>query len=219
VQKELINSANPVIFDIGSHIGSVALKYRDMFPLASIYCFEPFPQSFDKLLRNLEDNNCFSCHRTAVSDKKGTSVFNVNLSSATNSLFATDKRGSLYWGENLLDTIAQVEVDTITLDSFLLEKGIPHIDILKLDVQGSEFDVFKGAAATLSRQGISLIYTELIICPTYEGQRKLHEHLAFLDSFGYELLDFFGDVRIDKQLIQTDLILLSSSFKSGRKIS
>jgi len=99
-----------------------------------------------------------------------------------------------------------VEVDTITLDSFLLEKGIPHIDILKLDVQGSEFDVFKGAAATLSRQGISLI-------------RKLHEHLAFLDSFGYELLDFFGDVRIDKQLIQTDLILLSSSFKSGRKIS
>jgi FkbM family methyltransferase len=208
VQKELINTITPVIFDVGAHVGSVTLNYRNLFPLASIYCFEPFPQSFEKLLQNLEGDPRSSCYKSAVSAEKGTAVLNANLSSATNSLLATGQRGSSYWGAGLLDTTSRIEVETTTIDIFLQEKGITHIDILKLDVQGAEYSVFEGAKETLSRQRVSLIYTELIMCPTYEGQHKLHEYLALLDSFGYGLLDFFGPVRKQQQLIQADLIFL-----------
>ena len=66
---------------------------------------------------------------------------------------------------------------------------------MKLDVQGAEFAVLQGAQEVLSRQRVSLIYTEIILCPTHEQQHKLHEYLAFLDAHGYELLDFYNPVR------------------------
>lgn len=216
-QRELIKVKEAVIFDVGAHIGSVAMKYRTLFPFASIYCFEPFPQSFEILMKNVGGDTRVSCYKVAISGKNGTAVLNANLSPATNSLLRTDKKGSVYWGEGLLDTKYQVEVDTTTMDCFVKENGLTNIDILKLDVQGAEFDVLKGARDTLSQHKISLIYTELILCPTYEGLHKLHEYLALFDFLGYELLDFFNPLRRHRQLIQADAVFLSSSFKEASK--
>lgn len=215
LQKELIKGRDPVIFDVGAHVGSVARKYRQLFPLASIYCFEPFPPSFEQLLQNLEGDSRISCYKVAVSEKRGKAVLNANLSSSTNSLLATDPRGSRYWGEGLLDTNAQVEVDTTTIDCFFHENGISHIDILKLDVQGAEFAALNGATEVLSHSKVSLIYTELLMCPTYVGQHKLYEYLTLLDSYGYEFLDYFNPERSGKQLIQADIVFLNSSFKKA----
>lgn len=214
VQRSLIQTPEPVIFDIGAHIGQTAKTYREHFPRASIYSFEPFPESFRSLVKSREgDSRCF-CHQAAVSEKEGKAFLNANSSSQTNSLLTTDKRGDAYWGEGLLDTQSRLEVPTTTVDAFRRRAGISHIDILKLDVQGAEFSVLSGSEETLSQQGVSLIYTELIMCPTYENQHKLNEYLTFLDTRGYELLDLFNPVRARKQLIQADLIFLSSSFSA-----
>ena len=206
IQKNMTEPIAPVIFDIGAHVGSTTMEYRRLFPLAFIYCFEPFSQIFDKLLLNVKGDSRISCHKYAVSEKKGAAVLNINLSPATNSLLETDERGSSYWGEHLLDTTSQMKVETTTVDCFCHEKGITHIDILKIDAQGSEYAVFMGAKDMLSKQKISLIYTELIMCPTYKGQRKFYEYLGLMDSFGYEFLDFFNPVKHDSQLIQADII-------------
>ena len=213
LQSKLIKVREPVILDIGAHHGGVAKIYREQFPLASIYCFEPFPQSFHVLSKSVERDSRTFCYRTAVSEKKGTAVLSANLDSATNSLLTTDERGTSFWGEGLLDTMSHVEVGTTTVDKLCPEVGIFHIDILKMDVQGAEFSVLVGAEDMLANQRISLIYTEVIMCPTYEGQHKLHEYLSFLGSFGYDFLDFFNPLRSHNQLIQTDVIFLSSSFK------
>jgi FkbM family methyltransferase len=215
VQSGLIKVREPVIIDIGAHTGAVARTYRERFPLASIHCFEPFPESFQALSQNMAGDARTHCHRTAVSDEKGTALLNANLSSATNSLLATDERGAVFWGEGLLDTTSQIEVGTTTVDAFCLEAGIPQVDILKMDVQGAEFSVLVGAQDTLANQRVSLVYTELIVCPTYRGQHKLHEYLSLLDSHGYDLLDFFDPFRSHNQLIQADAVFLSSSFKKG----
>jgi FkbM family methyltransferase len=215
VQSELVKVREPIIFDIGAYIGGVTNIYREQFPLASIYCFEPFPSSFQKLSKNVELDSRIFCYNTAVSSNKGSALLNLNHNSATNSLLKTDIRGASIWGEGILDTISQIEVSTTTVDIFCREAGVSSVDILKMDVQGNEFSVLLGAKGMLATQRISLIYTELIMGPTYEGQHKLHEYLSFFDSFGYELLDFFNSVRSHKQLIQADLIFLSSSFKKG----
>ena len=213
VQSNLIATKEPVIFDVGAHLGEVAKTYRTRFPVASIHCFEPSPQSFQELRRRAERDLRTSCHQIALSDRKGKALLNENASSATNSLLTTDSRGSSFWGEGLLETTARTEVPTTTLDTFCGENRIPHIDILKLDVQAAEFSVLVGAADMLASQRISLVYCELIMCPTYYDQHKLHEYLALLDSRGYELLDFFNPVRRGSQLLQTDVIFLSTSFK------
>ena len=211
VQRELIGTHEPVILDVGAHVGTVARRYRQRFPQASIHCFEPFPPSFGKLRESLDGDPRSVCHNLALSEKEGTAALQANRSSATNSLLPTDERGTAFWGEGLLETTSQIEVPTTTLDAFSQEAGFSHIDILKLDVQGAEFAVLQGARDVLTRQSISLIYTELILCPTYKRQHPLHEYLAFLDGFGYGLLDFYNPVRRHHQLIQADAIFLSAS--------
>jgi hypothetical protein len=51
------------------------------------------------------------------------------------------------------------------------------------------------------------------MCPTYEKQHKLHEYLSLLASFGYDFLDFYNPVRNHNQLIQADIMFVSSSFR------
>ena len=55
LQGKLIKVREPIILDIGAHVGEVARIYRGMFPLASIHCFEPFPESFQLLSNGAED--------------------------------------------------------------------------------------------------------------------------------------------------------------------
>ncbi len=215
VQSELVKVKEPVIFDIGAHSGRVTETYRKLFPLASIHCFEPFPRSFQALAKSVQRDPRTSCHRVAVSEKKGRAILNANLSPGTNSLLSTDERAAFFWGEGLFETTSQIEVETTTVDLFCLEAGISHVDILKMDVQGAEFSILEGARNMLAHQEISLIYAELILGPTYRGQYKLHEYLSFLDSAGYDLLDFFDPVRSHRQLMKVDAVFLSSAFIRG----
>jgi hypothetical protein len=58
VQQELIGKTNPVIFDVGAHLGLVTKLYRELFPSALIHSFEPSPESFQKLKKyHLRDTN------------------------------------------------------------------------------------------------------------------------------------------------------------------
>jgi FkbM family methyltransferase len=215
VQRELVVVIEPVIFDIGAHSGAVTEIYRELFPLASIHCFEPYPQSFKILSKRMRGDSRTFCHEIAMCEKRVIATLNANLSPSTNSLLSTDERAAWYWGKGLLETTSQVKVNTTTVDAFCLESGIPNIDILKMDVQGAEYSILEGARHTLANQKISLIYTELILGPTYKGQRKLHEYLSFLDSYGYNLLNFFNPVRRHNQLIQIDAVFLSTSLRRG----
>ncbi len=214
VQKELISAREPVIFDIGAHVGEVTRTYRGLFPQATIHSFEPFPDSFEALSKSTEQDSRILSHRIAMADKSGTATFNANVSPSTSSLLPTDQRGSSYFGEGLFDTVSQIEVATTTVDDFCHEQGISHIDIMKMDVQGAEFSVLRGATDMLERGAVSLIYTELIMVPNYVGQHRLHEYLSFLDMYGYELLDFFNPYRRDHKLIESDVIFVGPDLRS-----
>ena len=185
--------------------------YRRLYPRASIHSFEPFPPSFEELRRNTATDPRTSIHNVAISDKKDIVVLNANTFSATNSLLQTDSRGHYYWGEGLLDTEDQVVVESTSIDLFCRTKSIEHIDILKLDIQGLEYAALQGAKEMLSNQSISVIYTEIILAPTYHGQQPLHAYLAFLDAFGYGLFDFYNPQRKNMQLIQADLLFISNT--------
>jgi FkbM family methyltransferase len=211
VQKNLINIHEPIIFDVGAHIGQTYEIYRKLFPFAYIYCFEPCPDSFKKLESTISKHSSSFGYQMAVSKSIGQANLNLNLSSATNSLLETDQRGKDYWGKGLLETVDKVVVDTINLDDFCKKNNIENINILKIDTQGHEFDVLLGAQSLLKNQKIDMIYMEMILCPTYVGQHKIHEYLAMLDEFGYEVFDFFNCGKIDGKLIQSDVLLTKSS--------
>ena len=74
----------------------------------------------------------------------------------------------------------------------LIENQLDNVDILKLDVQGSELDVLKGSKSILEKGGIALIYIEWQIVPLYEDHHKYYEIAEYLADFEYELFNLYN---------------------------
>lgn len=212
VQKSLLLNDHPLIFDVGAFVGQVTDHYRKLFPFALIHSFEPFPPAFRHLQQNTSRDPMIRAHNMAISDKCETVAFNSNAFAPTNSLLKTDKDGKAYWGDGVLNTRDEITVSATTIDHFCEEQGVAMIDILKLDIQGAEYKAFAGAEEMLSKQSISIIYTEIILVPTYVGQRKFHEYLQFLDSHGYILFGIYNPVYMALQLNQIDALFVSKEY-------
>lgn len=201
--------STPVIFDVGANIGTITEKYRYMFPGAMIYAFEPFPEVFKELGQRLRNDKRIIPCNLALGSAQGKSALRVNASSVTNSLLESEDSAASFWGEGLMETTRTIEVEVATLDEFCRKNQIESIDVLKIDTQGTENEVLRGAAGMLSGGRIRVIYTEMIVVPSYKGQSKPHELMGFLDGFGYDLLGLYNLwSRSDGRLLQMDAIFV-----------
>src|SRR5205823_12566519 len=111
-------------------------------------------------------------------------------------------RGAALWGSDTLQTLATIQVQSTTIDRYCQENEIERIDILKLDIQGGELKALEGAVTMLGQNKIQLIYTEILIIPTYKAQPSFEDYLRFLQKLGYTMLDVYYPVRKDYKLLQ-----------------
>jgi hypothetical protein len=87
-----------------------------------------------------------------------------------------------------LEVVAQKEVDTVSLDSFLPKSGITSIDFLHLDTQGTELEILQGSGSFLSSSIVG-VKCEVEFAPLYEGQALFGDVDAFLRQHGFVLFD------------------------------
>lgn len=147
-----------VLFDVGANVGQFAREARRELPRTKIYSFEPHPRSFEKLSQSgpvdLIDRHCL-----ALSNIAGEVVLyeysNEGDGSHINSL-VPDARFPARFGY----TGRPIKVISATLDGFCAGESIDRIDFLKIDVEGAELSVLKGAAGMLARGKILAIYFE-----------------------------------------------------------
>lgn len=139
-----------VFFDVGANIGAITLP---IFKLtrANIHAFEPSEFIFDYLAKNVKKN----CTGKVVLNK--IAVFSKNN-------IEVDFYGSetVHGWSTMLNTakFIKCKVRTITLDEYCRERNIDHIDVLKIDVQGLEYDVLKGCRQLLEKKAIRHILFE-----------------------------------------------------------
>jgi FkbM family methyltransferase len=211
-QKHLINIDNPIIFDVGAHIGTITLLYKRMYKNPTIYAFEPFKESFEELKKNTKNNPGIFPINMGLGDVEGKAKFYSNEFAPTNSLLNSEKSGGQIWGENILNTKEIVEINLTTIDKFVKNNLISKIDILKLDVQGAENLVLKGAENTLLNCNIDMIYTEIILLPTYENQSNFEEILSIFEKQNYSLYNIYNPSYTSTgQLRQIDVIFIRKS--------
>jgi FkbM family methyltransferase len=132
VQGLLTHQKPRVIFDEGAYIGVVSSRYHEMFPNAILHAFEPFPESYTKLKQNVGDSNFIILHNTAISNTEGKLVLDTNPFNPSNSIFQTDPMGIMFWGQDILGTVGQTQVESTTIDAFCEKNAISQIDILKM---------------------------------------------------------------------------------------
>ena len=202
----------PIVFDVGAYHGEVSLEFRNALPNSRVFAFEPFPSSFDVLKANTSVDSAIRVFPVGLADSAGNRLFSSNEHAPANSLFETDRLAHETWGRSVLETRQQIEVPFETIDGFMCANDIKRIDILKLDCQGAEPLVVRGAADALNTRKVGVIYAEIILQPTYVGQQSFHESLLMYETCGFELFNLYNlSLKPNGFLRQVDAIFVRRS--------
>jgi FkbM family methyltransferase len=190
LHQQLLTAGTDVrtVFDVGANRGQTAAKYRTLFPAATVFSFEPFPESFAALRQTFAGDPRVRPFQLALSDEAGTKTFHTSADSVMNSLLPLSPQAGM-----LTDSRAAgaVQVEATTLDLFCHDHGVPEIDILKLDVQGGELHVLRGAAGLLRDRRVRLVYAEVNFNELYAGQAFFHDVAAHVYGCGYTLYGLY----------------------------
>lgn len=126
--------------DVGANIGLTAVLMAHYNPNGNVYAFEPGPLNFKNLSRNILENplsNLYAIEK-AVGSGKGFVNFNIPACGAHSTVLRLEPNNQNY---------AKVEI--VSLDEWIVETNIGSIDLIKIDVEGFEAEVLKGAANTI----------------------------------------------------------------------
>jgi FkbM family methyltransferase len=186
-----------ILFDVGAHKGETASEMRKTFPRAQIFSFEPFKQSYETLASLVSSDPHTHCFNIGFSDALGTKEFHVNALAATSSLLAPSESAMRSDDGEIYQPKEKTEIALSTLDTFVVERDIPQIDILKLDVQCAEPLVMKGAERLCKDGKILLIYAELVCANTYQDQPSLPGMLEAYYSRNFVLYNVYN-IKLDR---------------------
>ncbi len=207
-QRKLLGELgrNPLILDVGAYHGQTVRLYKEQFPNAIIHAFEPFAESLEIAKRATADLNNIHFHGVALGKNSGISSFNLLTHTPASSLLELDKSAGEAWGKGLLENASTIEVEIITLNDFVKNNQLKHIDILKLDTQGLEYEILSASSELLASKKISMVYAEIITMPTYKNQKGLEEYLKLFKDCGFELFNFFNSSTRNGKLRQVDAL-------------
>ena len=183
---------DPLILDIGANLGQSVGRFRKTFPTAIIHSFEPGPETFQKLSKNIATDERVSAWNCAVGASTGKQTFQENTNPDMSSFLSLSTTG---WGE----VNRQSLVEVTTVDAFLESNLVAQVDILKSDTQGYELEVFKGAEQALRANRIGLVYFEFIFSDMYKhlpGFDEVFRHLVDRNFSLVAIYDFHYQNRL-----------------------
>ncbi|HYG35084.1 MAG TPA: FkbM family methyltransferase, partial [Clostridia bacterium] len=169
------------VFDVGANVGDWSRQALTVYKI-QLHAFEPFPQTYKTLQQVLSGANV-TLHQVALSDTTGQRSFFYYPEggdlSGMNSLYRRPEIEA-----RLKKNVQTTNVPTETLDNFCATTGLAKIDFLKLDVEGAELAVLRGAQELLRQNRIGFMQFE------YGGTWRdagvtLKEAFHLLTGFGY----------------------------------
>lgn len=193
------------ILDVGANIGQFGIDltyagYRD-----KIISFEPEISSFTILQRNSRKRKHWIAINLGLGSSESKLLLNVSGNYGLRSSFLSMEQIHL---ENLPSSriVHTQEIAISTLDRQLKILNVnPNSALLKLDVQGFEYEVLKGARDSLSK--IPYCFFEVSLVQMYRNEGSLLDLLNYLSNFGHEVIDIFRGTKSDKGvLLQVDVL-------------
>lgn len=207
IQKEILNNRDvKTIFDIGANRGDVLQNYLNTFPNATIHCFEPFPTSFLQLQERYLNNKRVLLNQIAISNSVSKSEMFVNSNVDTNSLLKSVETGLT--SDKQVKNVSKIEVNTTTIDEYCLKNNIHLIDILKMDIQGGEYNALLGAESMLNSKSIDLIFTESYFVKQYDNQPLFYDIAQLLFNKEFFLQDIYYPIYGKGKLAWCDVIFI-----------
>ena len=167
------------VIDIGANLGNHSMFFSRELGIDT-YAFEPCLRNFELLKKNAPDAKCFNL---ALSNEVGTSILSTFEECLGNNTLKALWNEVPDFGKNAKEEVVSIAL----LDQFY----IPNIDLIKIDVEGAELRVLKGAANIINHQSpvicIEIHSDESLKSTGFEYRRA--DIFSFLNNFGYSLIE------------------------------
>ena len=173
-----------IFFDIGANLGLFTVTAaRQVGSTGRVYAFEPSQREAAFLQRNLELNHLHNVTvvTLALGDRTGSAQFAIAADGGNNSLLKNDHPQQ--------QIVGWQTVMVTTLDEFIAEYGISHVDLIKIDVEGGELGVLRGGEQVLKCSLPPTLLIEFcdVTAAAFESSgRQLFEALV---AYGYDMFD------------------------------
>lgn len=186
LKNSFIQNNKPVIIDVGANVGYISLPLSKIYPNSKIYSYEADSRVFKRLVKNLEINsditNIFP-YELALQDKDISSInfyerdlldgdFKINLGLSTISNISLGK-------------VKKTIVRASTIDNEVKKLKIKHVNFIKVDVEGNEIKVLKGAIETINAFNPIIQYEFSTAIDKLQGFNNSIQCFNFLSELGY----------------------------------
>jgi len=195
---------NPVIIEAGAFDGNDTQRMAQLWPQGLIHSFEPVPQLFNRLQKKTQHFDHVHCYAYALSNQNGNAYFHIaekptrpGVPSQASSLREPKERLK----HSPMQFPYTIVVPTITLDYWMQQQQVCHVDFLWLDVQGHELTVLQAGQQLLST--VMVVFTEVGFFENYVGQPNYIDLQQWLEQQGFFLIgrdfmdmknSFFGNL-------------------------
>ena len=178
--------------------------FRDEFPRSTIYCFEPFTSTYELLRSTVKGDSRIQTFALALGIANNPNArMKIAHQHDMNSLALND------------DTRSHENVEVVTLDCFCEHHAIPSIDYLKIDTEGGDLNVLKGAEQMISAHKITAVEVEAGMNKTNQHHVPLEDlklHLEARDYFLFGLYEQVHEWPTNKPYLRrTNALFISSS--------
>ncbi len=214
--KDLFTSLSiNCVIDVGAHFGEYGLVLREFGYTGQIISFEPVAQSYAVLERQCSRDGRWSAHQLALGSAEGYAAINVTrvteLCSFLPSTGYADAFFRMYTPDNEVQSTENVKIERLDNIFDKIVGSLPDPNVyLKLDTQGWDLEVLKGADACLER--VCALQSEVSVKPIYEGMPTYVEAISYMNSKGFELTGLFPVIRdLQNRVIEFDCMMVRTS--------
>jgi FkbM family methyltransferase len=194
------------IFDVGANVGQTAQRLVQVFPNSMIYSFEPVPETFANLQRNTAHLTEVECVNVALGEELGEATMTTDR----------DGQNTLIAGVSSSDSVT---ARVTTLDDFCADRAIHRVDLLKIDTEGFETFVLKGASEMLSQGSIKFVVAECdFIRRPDEPHGDFFEIYALLAPLGFNMIGLYTGGVDEHGWVWGDMLMMQEGAAVGMPV-
>jgi len=190
------------VFDVGANEGYMTEQYCGLFPDAMIYSFEPFGEPFEKLQQGVGHRDNVTPVKLALGEEAAEVTLHLNAENVTNSLLPNAPGIGQHAPEEWTRNVGSTVVEQARMDAFCRERSIERVDLLKIDTQGYEDRVLRGAGEMLTPTAIRMLLIEVSFVDLYENQASFADIFTLVTTRGYRLVGLYDARRDERGLIR-----------------
>ncbi len=170
------------VFDVGANVGLYSLLASWSNPKAEIHAFEPTPDIYQKLKHNIALNRMpsITANQLGVSGRSGAAYLSLCRGN-------DGSNEGMNYVVGRPDSLETTPIEVVSIDDYCRSRNIKSIDLMKLDIEGGEYDALCGACGLLQKKAIGCLFVELMGWAAERSGHTTFDIKRLLLDAGYSL--------------------------------